>query len=304
MTPTCFVCDKALDRGEQLVLARGRRRFAHCSNTCLRESLSKYRIARTTRRRRAAVVGSLLVLLLGGGGMLWRHRAPQPQSISYAWLEAGWDAPPPRDPGYYGPAWPPTEDDWMFAFERVAWVYPLPGPARRAPTADDRILGPEPARGHPGPVCRKPRVCGVTLGGQLWGEHVYAVQDGVVDRAHGGDEHGGGYVRIAHFGGLVFTQYFPLAAIPRGGSRGRQVAAGDVIGLVCDTGVGDERNSGPRAHLHFTFSIRPTSWLGETFWDPTPLMERWPLHVPPHGTVAGLAAPVIAEALLRKRRAR
>jgi murein DD-endopeptidase MepM/ murein hydrolase activator NlpD len=144
------------------------------------------------------------------------------------------------------------------------------------------------------------------MGGQLWGEHVYAVQDGVVDRVRrgGDDEHGGGYVRIAHFGGMVFTQYFHLAAIPRGVGRGARVAAGDVVGLVGDTGVGDERNSGARAHLHFTFSIRPSSAFAETYWDPAPLMERWPLRVPPHGTVAGLAVPVNDEDLLRRRRGR
>ena len=110
-------------------------------------------------------------------------------------------------------------------------------------------------------------------------------------------------MRIAHFGGMVFTQYFHLAAIPRGVRRGARVAAGDVIGLVGDTGVAGEA-SGSRAHLHFALSIRPSNELPEAYWDPTPLMSAWPLHVPPHGTVAGLIAPVDDEDLLRRRRGR
>jgi hypothetical protein len=33
-------------------------------------------------------------------------------------------------------------------------------------------------------------------------------------------------------------------------------------------------------------------------------MAHWPLQVPPHGTVAGLTAPILDEDLLRKRRGR
>ena len=151
---------------------------------------------------------------------------------------------------FFGPAWPPTDDDWTYAFARASWVYPLPGPVKRAPTVDARVFGPEPPRDRPA-SCRKPGACGVDLGGELWGEHVYAVQDGVVDRVHreGNEEHGGIYVRLSHFGGMVFTQYFHLAAIPRLLSRGDHVKAGEVIGLLGDTGTG-----GGRRHLHFALS--------------------------------------------------
>jgi hypothetical protein len=295
----CAVCGEALNFDDQLVLARGRRRLAHCSEACLRETLAKQRLARAVRRRRMALNASVLVLLLAGVWTVRRHRAPPPRSISIAWPETGFEKAAPPAPIYYGPAWPPTDDDWMFAFERATWVYPLPGPARRAPAPDDRLFGSESAH-----FCRKPGVCGVTMGGQLWGEHVYAVADGIVERAqaNASGERGGGTVRIAHFGGMVFTQYFHLAAIPRGVSRGARVAAGDVIGLVGDTGVGGEA-SGPRAHLHFAFSIRPQIDWSEAYWDPMPLMAKWPLRVPPHGTVAGLTAPV-DEDLLRRRRGR
>jgi len=126
----------------------------------------------------------------------------------------------------------------------------------------------------------------VDLGGELWGEHVYAAHDGVVERVqeNGHDQRGGQYVRVAHFGGMVFTQYFHLAAVPRGIRRGARVVAGQVIGLVGDTGIESERR-----HLHFTLSIRPSKEFSEVYWDPTPFMTRWPLRLPPQGTVAGFA---------------
>jgi len=301
---SCAVCGDAAARDDQLVLARGRRRIVHCSEACLEETLLQRRVAVARRRRRAVVVASLSALLLAGAWTVQRHRAPRPRSISLAWEEVDLrkDRPPGRP--LFGPVWPPTDADWMFAFDRARWTYPLPGPARRAPAPSERILGGESGRG-PGPICRAPGACGVAMGGELWGEHVYAALDGVVERAHagGGDEHGGGIVRIAHLGGMVVTQYAHLAAIPRGVARGAHVAAGDVIGLVGDTGMGGER-SGGRPHLHFSLSVRPSSDFPETYWDPRPLMARWPLRVPPHGTVAGLVAPVLDEDLLRRRRGR
>lgn len=304
--PSCVVCGDVLDAENQLVLARGSRRAGHCSETCLGETLRKHRLARAVRRRRAAVGLSLVAVMIAGAWTWRRHRAPHPVSISYAWSGTGWEKSGPAGPVYFGPNWPPTDEDWTFAFARAGWVYPLPGPARRASAAHDRIFGGEPA-GHA--VCRKPGACGVTLGGQLWGEHVYAALDGVVDHAHGegSDERGGGYVRIAHFGGMAFTQYFHLAAVPRGIVRGARVSAGEVIGLVGDTGIAGERTasgSPARAHLHFALSIRPRSDLPEIYWDPAPLMADWPLHVPPHGTVAGLVAATDAMETPRRHRAR
>jgi murein DD-endopeptidase MepM/ murein hydrolase activator NlpD len=61
------------------------------------------------------------------------------------------------------------------------------------------------------------------------------------------------------------------------------VRAGDVIGLLGDTGV----KGAAGRHLYFALSIRPSREFSETYWDPTPLMAKWPLHIPPHGTVAG-----------------
>ena len=66
------------------------------------------------------------------------------------------------------------------------------------------------------PRCRTAGRCGVDLGGELWGEHVYAAHDGVIDRVQRSNEDapGGLSVRIAHWGGVVFTQLLP----PRGGA--------------------------------------------------------------------------------------
>jgi murein DD-endopeptidase MepM/ murein hydrolase activator NlpD len=63
------------------------------------------------------------------------------------------------------------------------------------------------------------------------------------------------------------------------------VNAGDVLGLVGDTGL-----TNARAHLHFALSVRPSSDLPEVYWDPEPLMAQWPLRTPERGSVAGLVS--------------
>ncbi|HMF41145.1 MAG TPA: hypothetical protein VKQ32_10635, partial [Polyangia bacterium] len=150
----CVVCGAKPDADEQLVLARGRRRAVHCSQACLDETLRERRLALARRRRRVVATVSLVALSLAGGWTLKRHRAPAPRSISLSFSDV--DPPPPAAPvPRVGPAWPPTDDDWMFAFERVRWTYPLPGPVRRAPSPSDRILGSDATRG-PAAICRAP----------------------------------------------------------------------------------------------------------------------------------------------------
>ena len=131
--------------------------------------------------------------------------------------------------------------------------------------------------------------CGVDLGGEIWGEHIRAVHDGVVDFVRRGPnaQHGGQFVRISHRGGTVFTQYFHVAAIPRRIERGVVVKGGDVVGLLGDTGVKD---SAP--HLHFSISIRPSPDRPEKYFDPEPLVALWPLRVPVEGSEAGLVTTV------------
>jgi murein DD-endopeptidase MepM/ murein hydrolase activator NlpD len=263
----CLSCRCAIRAADQrFVLVRGARREQHCSESCLRASVRRHRSASAARKRRWLFRLASLAAVATGAHSLWRHhRMPQPVSIAFD--PTGDVARPParREPPTLGPAWPPTDDDWRAAFARATWVYPLPGPARRAPRVD----------------CREEGHCGVDLGGELWGEHVYAALDGVVDRVQaraGSDERGGAYVRLAHFGGMVFTHYTHLAAVPRGMARGARVKAGDLIGLVGDS---------PERYLYFALSIRPSSEFAEVYWDPSPFMSAWPLRLPAHGTVAG-----------------
>jgi murein DD-endopeptidase MepM/ murein hydrolase activator NlpD len=285
----CFVCGDVLTGEARFVLVRGGVRRRHCSETCLRDDVRAERAAASARSRRVffAVFGVLLVVV-GVNEARRRFLAPRPEWISYPWPEVHPEPSPRPEPLLIGPAWPPTDDDWIFAFAQSGWMYPLPGPARREPRANGKILVPAPQKG-PAPRCRQPGHCGVDLGGELWGEHVYAARDGVVDRVyHDANQHpGGNYVRLSHYGGLAFTYYFHLAATPRGLTRGKSVSAGDVVGLLGDTGSARV----PR-HLHFALAVRPSAEFPEVFWDPEPLMREWPLRVPPHGTVAGLAAPL------------
>jgi murein DD-endopeptidase MepM/ murein hydrolase activator NlpD len=281
----CVVCKTEIGDGERFVLVRGGREEAHCSQVCLVANVERRRLARAAVRRRWLLRATAVALIVVGAPRLWhRIHPPRPRTISFEPPELR-PVPPPRpEPPMYGPAWPPTDGDWQTAFAQAAWIYPLPGPVRRAPAADDRILTSHPGVGHPDPVCRVPGRCGVDLGGELWGEHVYAAQDGVVDRVQhaAGDGRGDVYVRLAHLGGMVFTHYDHLAAAPRAIVRGAAVKAGDLIGLVGDTG-----NQHPGRYLHFALSVHPSSELPEVYWDPTEMMARWPLRVPAHGTVAG-----------------
>ena len=293
----CVVCKSELGGGhaggdsdghrerERFVLLRGRREEVHCSQVCLVANVERRRLARAAVRRRWLLRAISVALIVVGAPKLWhRVRLPQSRSISFDPPEYRPPREPRPEPPMFGPAWPPTDEDWQRAFTHSTWAYPLPGPARRAPAADDRILTTRPNAHSPGPVCRVAGKCGVDLGGELWGEHVYAAHDGVVDRVQHltGDERGDVYVRLAHFGGMVFTHYDHLAAVPRRILRGAPIKAGDLIGLVGDTG-----NEHPGRYLHFALSVHPSSEHPEVYWDPTALMARWPLRLPPHGTVAG-----------------
>jgi hypothetical protein len=276
------VCAGAVEaRG--LVLVRGWRQRVHCSEACLRESLRRG-IARSAARRRWTLRLSVLAALVVGASTLVRHhRAPPRRSISMAWPDA-YEGLAPAPAILVGPPWPPTDEQWLALFDGAAWVHPLPGPHRRVATADALTFGGE---SHDLPTfCQSEGRCGVDVGGDLWGEHVYATFDGVVERVHVDERRGGLSVRLVHFGGGVFTQYFHLAATPRGIARGAIVRAGDVIGSLGDTGL-----DGARAHLAFALSVRPARHLPEVYWDPTSWLARAPLRRPPHGTVAGYLPP-------------
>ncbi len=283
----CPICGNIPYDSERRVLVVGKARASYCSQSCLRVGVRTLQLARRrTRLRRFALLVSL-VLAAAGVGYL-RHLLSR--YLAHERARARASAPPPvapaapSEPIAFGPSWPPTDEEWAEELARTTWVYPLPGPTRRHPVGSRQLLTVDAAATS---RCRTAGRCGVDLGGELWGEHVYAAADGVIDRLQrsADDAPGGTYVRIAHRGGVVFTQYFHLAAVPTRLAVGMHVSAGDVIGLVGDSGL-----DGARAHLRFTLSVRPSSTLPEVYWDPEPLMAEWPLRTPARGSVAGLTA--------------
>jgi murein DD-endopeptidase MepM/ murein hydrolase activator NlpD len=294
----CFICGRAGADFDWFVLLQGRAARLHCSSSCVAESVDRQQRVATARFRRRLLVGLAIALGAVAVNTVRHYRLPAPEWISGGPAESIKEPPIPG-PMPYGPAWPPTDAEWTALFENTRWVYPLPGPTRHRITPDGRVFGPPlTAANHPS-VCRTADRCGVDLGGDLWGEHVYAAHDGFVDRiqAGGHDDHGGQYVRLSHFGGMVFTQYFHLAAIPRNIVRGARVKAGELIGLLGDTGT-----EGGRKHLYFALSVRPSLAFPEVYWDPSPWMSDWPLRVPSNGTVAGfILAPREGDVSRRRR---
>ena len=132
--------------------------------------------------------------------------------------------PAPLPEGWLPPDWE-SDAAALAALGRDTWIHPLAGPFRRMPIRDSRVFGAVRPGDRPA-ECRNGH-CGVDLGGEIWGEHVHAVHDGVVDWVKRGvnPDRGGQFVQLSHRGGTVFTQYFHLAAIPRGLERGSIVKA-------------------------------------------------------------------------------
>ncbi len=259
-----------------------------CSEACLRAIVRARRRVRWAARRHqtmsaavALIFASVLVTPHGGptGRRRLAHAAPAPQTR----LPPPGPSPSALPPGWYGPEWPPTETSFLASLGQDAWIHPLSGPVRRMPRVDSRVFGAVRPGERPA-ECRNGH-CGVDLGGEIWGEHVHAVHDGVVDyvQRNANPDRGGEFVRLAHRDGTVFTQYFHLAAIPTGLERGVHVKGGDVIGLLGDTGV---KESAP--HLHFAISVRPWKDGPERYMDPEPLIALWPVRVPVDGSEVGL----------------
>jgi murein DD-endopeptidase MepM/ murein hydrolase activator NlpD len=282
-TAVCAVCAGFLAGGRYALLEGWSVRLL-CSEACFGAAVrerSKRRWA--VRRRNAKRVAIALALV---GTCLTPHEGPfrparskRAASVSSARVPG----PPPLPAGWFGPDWPPTEMSVLATLGRDAWIHPLAGPVRRMPLRDTRVFGAV-RPGDRAVECRNGH-CGVDLGGEIWGEHVHAVHDGQVDYVQRGanPERGGLFVRLSHHNGTVFTQYFHLAAIPRGLERGMAVKSGDVIGLLGDSGV---KESEP--HLHFAISIRPWKERPEKYVDPEPLIALWPLRVPLDGSEVGL----------------
>jgi murein DD-endopeptidase MepM/ murein hydrolase activator NlpD len=263
-------------REKRYVQVAGARVSALCSEKCLLARIREQKQRRSAKRRRRAkrlfIAGALL------GACIAPHDGPPPPrkfTMVPAYARAREEPPSLSPAGPFAADWPPSEASLVAELGRDAWLHPLPGPFRRMPSHDSRVFGAD----RPGdrPIeCRRGH-CGVDLGGDIWGEYVHAAHDGVVDRVQRAtnDQHGGHYVRLSHRGGTVFTQYFHLAAIPRHIEAGVAVKAGELIGLLGDTGVKEST-----AHLHFTVSVRPAPELPEVYVDPEPLVALWPLRIP------------------------
>jgi hypothetical protein len=268
----CFRCEGPL-APHHFVQAAGASTLTLCSEECLRAKLRDDAAARAIARRRN--LKRLVVVTSLVAACITPHQGPPSLHKAVAIIK-----PPPLPPsaplpGSFGPEWPPSEASLLAELGHDAWLHPLPGPFRRMPIRDTRVFGAERAGDRP-IECRKGH-CGVDLGGEIWGEQVHAVHDGIIDRVRRdpNEQHGGHYVRIAHRNGTVFTQYFHLAAIARWVQVGVPVKAGDIIGLLGDTGVKESS-----AHLHFTVSVRPAENLVEEYIDPEPRVALWPLRIP------------------------
>jgi hypothetical protein len=303
----CPTCGGEVDVRSPHLSVRGSAVQVYCSPPCKDASLldeDDTEPAPLPRRRRrlmypfaagGALLGTLFVHDDPGRPLPMPVLSRPPSAVALP------SPPEPAPPQHaYGPRWPPTEAEWVAVISQDAWIHPLEGPARRMPIRDSRVFGAERA-GDQRPDCHHGH-CGVDIG-EVWGEPVMAVHAGVVDRVNRGpnEERGGQYVRLAHRGGTVFTQYFHLAAIPRWVVEGRPVVAGQVIGLLGDTGV---KNAAP--HLHFTLSVKASRSLPEQYIDPEPVIALWPLRVPGGDgladTVSVLEAPGPVRGAARRRK--
>ena len=235
----------------------------------------------------------LVVLALAGAGALFRLLPPVEPTPPPAATIAPLTPPPPARPAAR------IQRADVGQLPGDVWIHPLQGPSRRMPIRDSRLFGAERVGDRPS-ECRNGH-CGVDLGG-AYGEPVFAVHDGVVDRVQraDNDEHGGHYVRIAHRDGTIFTQYFHLSAIPRRLEEGAPVKAGEVVGRIGLSGV---KRSEP--HLHFTIAVQDPLHEDGRYLDPEPLVALWPVGVltspDEPARVTTSAPPGLARGFIRRR---
>jgi hypothetical protein len=296
----CPVCANDVDIRSRHVVVQGSAVRIFCSPECMRgerilpELVPEKPELRAPSRLRPFVAGGALLGILLVSDSTSLEPPPPPAIVAPPVVVA-----PPLEEAVALPPPPPVEPEWVTEVLRDVWLHPLAGPMRRMPRLDGAVFGAERPGERP-PECKNGH-CGVDIGGDVWGEPVLAAHDGVVDRVQRGpnEDHGGQYVRLAHRNGTVFTQYFHLAAIPRWITVGKKVEAGEIVGLVGDTGV---KESGP--HLHFTISVKPSGTLPEQYIDPEPLIALWPLHLATRRSDAPLLSTDIAPGVVRGAAAR
>ena len=280
MISACPQCGSGVHLKSPHFLIEGTAVRVYCSSACRADATAEVpAIPEATPRLHPA--GRWLAIGLGLASLSPIGGAAQSfRSAATPIAEAIVPAPPPlhiETLPVYGPN-PPTETDLAQQFAASLaddrWVHPLAGPARRMPIRSSRVFGAD----RPGdrPLECGSGHCGVDIG-ETWGEPVFAVNDGVVERVERrAKKSGGRYVRIGHRDGALVTYYFHLAAIPRRLAPGVVVETGEIIGIVGESGV---EQSGP--HLHFGVSVRPDpESKREVFVDPEPLVALWPLKLP------------------------
>lgn len=297
----CPVCSGPVDvRSPHIAVAGGAVRV-YCSRACLdaKDALpadaNMISLALPHRPRRHRWLLAALVVFAGGGAgafaLLRADRvapaAPPPPAVPVAATSLKPEPTPDTI------ADPNREADATLVADLMhdAWIHPLAGPIRRMPRAHTGAFGAERPGERP-PECVSGH-CGVDLG-HTWGEPVHAVHDGVVEFINRGpnEERGGVFVRISHRDGTLFSWYFHLAAVPRALHRGDKVKAGQVIGVLGDTGI---KHSAP--HLHFALSVKPTKDARERYLDPESLIAIWPLWMPDESGTGGRLATRIEPGL-------
>lgn len=226
--------------------------------------------APTGRWRPLAVASGMAVLIGGFLGVRVSFNGPEATAARMASAAVTTPLPPrPAEPDPstipFGPDLPPPD----FFHEGEVWFHPLPGPLRRMPERPTRRFGVE--RDHDSPESCRQGHCGCDIG-EVRGEPVLAVHDGVVERVvRESDGRSGRYVRLIHRNGTIVTQYMHLDDVADL-KPGMRVRAGDKLGTVGGTGV---LHSEP--HLHFTVAVRTKEDAPEVYLDPEPLLALWPM---------------------------
>lgn len=288
----CPACNGPVDvKSPHIAVYKGAVRV-YCSATCLqmRDAPPEVTIELELPPKRRRMWWALLgVVLAGGTGTafylhheLREMRDFTPPAPAIAATQA------PADPEPSAVNDPQKEADTALVDELMddAWIHPLAGPTRRMPVNHNGAFGADRGGERP-PECVSGH-CGVDVG-NVWGEHVYAVHDGVIDFVNRGpnEDRGGAFVRVSHRDGTLFSWYFHLAAVPKSIRPGVKVNAGTVIGLLGDTGI---KHSSP--HLHFALSVKTSKHARERYLDPEPLIAIWPLWIPNENKVGGTLSTV------------
>lgn len=124
---------------------------------------------------------------------------------------------------------------------------------------------------------------------------VHSAMDGTIiyvkPVGHGGSQ--GNSIAVRHADGIV-TKYFHLNAFAEGLKAGDTVKAGQVIGLVGNTGVGKmgtgARDTDPHLHFEIHRNVRGNSYTGQ-YVNPAQVLQQYRNNVPAYMSNPSVAAP-------------